>query len=40
MFGCYKKTDIKRDNIYILLFGIPKKKMKFKKYIEMTKIYY
>lgn len=24
MFGYYKKTYIKRNNIYVLLFGIPK----------------
>ena len=38
MFGYYKKTYIKRNNIYVLLFGIPKNNKK--SYIEMIETYY
>ena len=40
MFGYYKKTYIKRDNIYILLIGIPRINKNNKIYIEMIETYY
>lgn len=38
MFGIYKKTNVKRNNFYVIFFGI--KKYNFKSFIEMMNVYY